>query len=319
MKHGCDQVNGGSESRAVKALGFALAILACALIAVASTAGPALAAGAPPGLPGPPPGAGSGFPLPPPPGQGPGPAGLGPATTVPNRVSGPGLLSGAVTLRGTRVTLALACSAGGSASVSAPSVANGELASARYRCSRGRASVRLSLPAAAARRITRSGQVLASVTFLQRGVAEHLSLTIAVRPQLASYWTSAFGLRCNRPGYQAQLLAPNFSDTLPTTIDVRPWLAWYTPATGWQWLGTLGPNASRWYRFTATATGVAEWHTTGGLVPWTWSPISVTPGRGTYVVAVFEAIYWYEHPQYVWSYARSGEGESVVTTYCVYP
>jgi hypothetical protein len=144
-------------------------------------------------------------------------------------------------------------------------------------------------------------------------------LTLAARPQAASYWTSDFGLRCNRPGYQAQLLAPNFSDTLPTTIDVRPWLAWYTDANGWHWQGTVAASASRWYRWTAIPSGVAEWRTPGGeITPWNWSPISVTPGHGTYVIAVFEAIYWYSHPQYVWSYARSGEGVGAVTTYCAY-
>lgn len=97
------------------------------------------------------------------------------------------------------------------------------------------------------------------------------------------------------------------------------WLAWYTDATGWHWQGTVAASASRWYRWTAIPSGVAEWRTPGGeITPWNWSPISVTPGHGTYVIAVFEAIYWYSHPQYVWSYARSGEGVGAVTTYCAY-
>ena len=323
MEHGSLHCNAGSTShvsKRLRSLRAALAASVCVLAAIGFSAAQAVAAqAAPPGLPGPPPGAGSGFPLPPPPGQGPGAQPLGPPTAIPTGASGPGLLSGTANLRGTRVTLTVACTAGGRASLSAPSVANGTLASARYRCSRRRASVRLSLPTAAAGRIARAGQVLASVAFVQPGTTERLSLTLAVRPQPASYWTSEFGLRCNRPGYQPQLLAPNFSDTRPTTIDVRPWLAWYTAATGWHWIGTMGANASRWYRWTATPTGVAEWQTSGAITPWTWSPISVSPGRGTYVIAAFEAIYWYEHPEYVWSYARSGQGESVVTTYCVYP
>lgn len=323
MEQGCNHLNAGSRSHAVgqlRPLGAALAALLCALAVMAfCTAQTAHADSPPPGLPGPPPGAGTGFPLPPPPGQAPGPAPLGPPTTIPTRVSGPGLLSGTAALRGTRVTLSIACAVGGRASLNAPSAANGTLATARYRCSRRRASVRLSLPAGAASRIGRIGQVLASVKFVQPGATERASLILAARPQSASFWTSVFGLRCNRPGYQAQLLAPNFSDTLSTTIDVRPWLAWYTPATGWQWLGTLGVNASRWYRWTATPTGVAEWRTPAGITPWTWSPISVTPGHGAYVIAVFEAIYWYDHPEYVWSYARSGQGASAVSTYCAYP
>ncbi|MGO9749974.1 MAG: hypothetical protein ACLP22_00325 [Solirubrobacteraceae bacterium] len=204
--------------------------------------------------------------------------------------------------------------------MSAPLVASGTLAQARYRCSRRRASILLSLPSDAVRQLTRMGQALAAVKFVQGTTAERLSVTLAVHPQAASYWTSDFGLLCNSPDEQAQLLAPNFSDTVPTTIDVRPWLAWYTDATGWQWLGTAGVNASSWYRWTATSRGVAEWQTPGGEVtPWTWSPISVAPGHGIYVIAVLEAIYWYGHPEYVWSYARSGELPGAITTYCAYP
>ncbi|MFL5861860.1 MAG: hypothetical protein ACJ780_13945 [Solirubrobacteraceae bacterium] len=225
-----------------------------------------------------------------------------------------------MTLQGRAITLRLACSTGGNAVLSVPSIGGGALAHARYRCSRGRASVRLSLDAFGALWIARHRQVLAALTFAEGGSRERLSVTVATRPQPSSYWTSDFGLRCQRPSYQATLLAPNFSDTLSTTIDVRPWLAWYTAATGWRWLGTAGANASRWYRWTATATGVAEWQTpTGGVTPWTWSPISVAAGHGTYLVAVFEAIYWYSHPQYVWSYARAGDGPRSVTTYCAYP
>jgi hypothetical protein len=294
-------------------------VLIGTVVGMGVCAAPAAAA-SPPGLPGPPPGAGSGFPLPPAPGQAPGPEPDGPPATIPTGISGPGLLSGTAIVRANRVTLSIACQAAGRVSLSAPSLANGTLAQARYRCSRRRATARLSLRANVAQRIVRIGQVLAAVTFVQGNRAERLSVTLAARPQSASYWRSDFGLRCNRPGDQGALLAPNFEDTLPTTIDVRPWLAWYTNATGWQWLGTAGVNASRWYRWTATPSGVAEWQQpVGGVSPWTWMPISVTPGHGTYVIAVFEAIYWYGHPQYVWSYARSGQGAGSITTYCAYP
>ncbi|MBV9363664.1 MAG: hypothetical protein JOY89_05460 [Solirubrobacterales bacterium] len=284
------------------------------------TASAAAAAALPPGLPGPPPAAGSGFPLPPPPGAAPGSEAGGAPASIPVNVSGPGLLTGTVTLYGNAVTLLIACSTGGNVDLSVPSLGGGALAHARYRCSRRRASIRLSLDTFDARRIARHQQVLAALRFREGGASERLSVTVAARPQAPSYWTSDFGLRCDPSSYRATVLAPNFSDTLSTTIDVRPWLAWYTAATGWRWLGTAGVSASRWYRWTATTTGVAEWQTpTGEVTPWTWSPITVAPGQGVYLVAVFEAIYWYGHPQYVWSYARAGDGPHTLTTYCAYP
>jgi hypothetical protein len=302
-------VGGGCLALVYAAVGMAFVI-----------ASAAAAAPLPPGLPGPPPDAGSGFPLPPPPGVGPGSEPAGPPVSIPVDVSGPGLLTGTVRLRGNALTLRIVCSTGGTVVLSVPSIGEGPLAHARYRCLLGRASIRLSLDTLGARWIARHRQVLATLRFREGRATERLAVTVATGPQAASYWTSDFGLRCERPSYRATLLAPNFSDTLSTTIDVRPWLAWYTAATGWRWLGTAGVNASRWYRWTATATGVAEWQTpTGEVTPWEWSPISVTAGHGTYVVAVFEAIYWYGDPQYVWSYARAGDGPQTATTYCAYP
>jgi hypothetical protein len=180
--------------------------------------------------------------------------------------------------------------------------------------------VRLSLSKAAALKIKGSGSVLARLTFIHGALVEHLSLALGPHKPVAGAWTSVFGLECGTPGSDiAQLLAPNFSDTTATTIDVRPWLAWYTSATGWQWLGTAGPDRSNWYRWTATPSGVAEWQQAGTITPWTWAPIGVTSGHGTYVVAVFEAMFWYSNPADVWSYARSEPNATTTTTYCAYP
>jgi len=300
----------------------AIIALICAILGIAVGAAQAGAATGPPppGLPGPPPGAGTGFPLPPAPGQGPGRQSDGSPTMIPTSVSGPGLLSGTALVQGSSVELRLACATGGLAILRAPAVASGTLAQARYRCARRRAVVRLSLRKDAARRIAGIGNALAAVSFVGGNGTEHLSVTLATRPQAAIYWTSVFGLRCNASGDQAQLIAPNFTDTPPTTIIVRPWLAWYTNATGWHWLGTAGVDNSQWYEWTATPTGVAEWQTPGGqIMPWTWSPLSVTPGNGTYLIAVFEALYWYEHPVYVWRYARTTEANGAIGTYCSYP
>ena len=115
------------------------------------------------------------------------------------------------------------------------------------------------------------------------------------------------------------LVAPNFTVTPPAIIDVRPWVAWYTPANGWRWLGTMGVNSSSWYRWSATPTGAATWLTpAGALDPWTWAPIHVRTGQQTYAIAVFEVIYWYADPRYVWAYAPSHLSATATGTYCTF-
>lgn len=291
----------GARPAGLLAVGF---VLACAVLA--AEAGLAFAA-APPALPGPPPGAGGGFPLPPPPAQAPPPEASGSPATIPYSAPGPGLLSGSAALTGRNVNVKIACNAGGRASLTLPTLASPTVAQARYKCARGRSTVSFALAKPVAQQIARGGSVLAGVAFRQGGRTERLTVMVGPRPPAPVFWTSVFGLECGTPAAtQAELLAPNFTVSPSTTIDVRPWLAWYTPATGWQWLGTQGPNASQWYRWTGTPDGVAEWHTASGTVnPWTWGPITVTPGHGTDVIAVLETIYWYSHPVYVWGYAHS--------------
>lgn len=287
-------------------IGYAIG-LALVCLAFVTDVGQAEAAGGPAGLPGPPPGAGTGLPLPPPPAQAPPPEPFGPAVTIPLDPSGPGLLFGSAGLSGRRLRLQIACSTGGSATLSVPGFATGTVGQARYKCLAGRSTVSFSLSKRVTQQITGSGSVLARVSFKQNGVTESQSVMVGPRSASPGFWTSVFGLQCGAPGAdQAELTAPNFTVTPATTIDVRPWLAWYTAATGWQWLGAEGPNASRWYRWTGTPNGVAEWQTSSGKVnPWTWAPITVAPGHGTYVIAVFEAVYWYSHPVYIWQYAHS--------------
>lgn len=300
----------------------AIAALVCAV--VAGNAGVASGAGGPPGLPGPPPGAGTGFPLPPPPGQAPPPQPSGTAVAIPPSGSLPGLLSGSAGVGRSGLKLRIACRAGGVARLGAPTVARGTLAEARYKCAGGRSTVSFALTKANVLQINRAGSVVATVKFTQGGASERLAVSVGPRPPAPVFWTSVFGLLCGAPGSnQAQLDAPNFSVTPTTTIDVRPWLASYTPATGWQWLGTGGQNASRWYRWTATPGGVFEWGApVGPINPWIWAPITIRPG--TNVIALFEAIYWYSHPVYVWRYAHSFPGATSTSTanptstYCAY-
>ena len=155
---------------------------------------------------------------------------------------------------------------------------------------------------------------------LGTGNAEHFSVTLEARPTPPAYWSNG-GLECSFLGdYEPYSVAPNFTVAPPAIIDVRPWVAWYTPANGWRWLGTSGVNASGWYRWSATPSGVLTWGTpAGALNPWTWGPIHVPAGRQTYAIGVFELIYWYAQPRYVWAYTRSGLNASTPGTYCVFP
>ncbi len=120
--------------------------------------------------------------------------------------------------------------------------------------------------------------------------------------------------------YTPFLVAPNFQVTPSALISVRPWIAWYTAATGWRWLGTTGVNSSSWYLWSASPFGVWQWVTSAGaLNRWTWAPIRVRPGRGIYKIGAFELIYWYTHPRYVWAYVSSRATTSAAAGYCAYP
>jgi hypothetical protein len=287
---------------------------------MACTTDPAAGRAAPPpALPGPPPGAGSGFSAAPTPGSVPELGPLGAGATIPAGVSGPGLLSGTALLRGRGFSLAIACPAGGQVSVAAPTIGRGVLARAGYACRNRRATAQLSLSRAAAGRLAALGSTLASVTIGRGKATEHASLTLQARPARATVWSDG-GLECQLLGeYTPYLAAPNFTVTPAVEIDVRPWVAWYTAANGWRWLGTAGINASRWYRWTATPGGVDQFKTpAGAIAPWTWAPIHVRPGQHTYAIGVFEVRYWYTHPRYAWSYAPSTLATNASGTYCSY-
>jgi hypothetical protein len=287
------------------------------LMAVAGYGAEARAADPPGGLPGPPPGVGTGLPLPPPPAQAPPPQTSLPAVSITGAPYGPGLLSGYSAVNGTKLPVTIACQANGKAQLRAGSVS----VKTAYRCSRGRSTIRFVLTQSQARGIAKSNGLVGALTLSQGAQTVRPSLSLGRRAPTPAFWTSAFGLGCTSGGAQsAQLVAPNFTSTPgPTTIDVRPWIAWYTSATGWQWLGARGPDSSTWYRWTATPSGVAEWQQPTGINPWTWGPITVVPGHATYMIAVLEAVYWYSHPTTVWEYARSEPSPSTITTYCAIP
>ena len=84
-----------------------------------------------------------------------------------------------------------------------------------------------------AHQINGMGSALARVAFNQSGATETLSVMVGPNTAVPEFWTSVFGLQCGASGAnQATLLAPNFTVTPTTTIDVRPWLAWYPPRPG---------------------------------------------------------------------------------------
>jgi hypothetical protein len=297
---------------------LALIVLVSGTIAASISTAADAATAPPPSLPGPPPGAGVGYPPAPAPGVGLPFEPVGPPAAIPATVSGPGLLGGNPRIRGRVVTVALACRGDGTASLSVPAIQAKPLARGRYKCQNGRAMLSLKLPAAYARRF--GSPVIGTLTLGAGRSAERFSVTLAARPVGSAFWSDG-GLQCNLFGTdQPYLVAPNFRVTPAATIDVRPWVAFYTATGGWRWLGTAGLNNSNWYQWSAGPSGVSSWLTpTGALNPWTWAPLSVRPGHGTYAIGVFEVEYLYFHPSYAWAYARS-EGESgPLTTYCSFP
>jgi hypothetical protein len=272
----------------------------------------------PPGPPGPPPGAGSGF-LSRPAGTAPLQEATGPAATIPAHVTGPALMTGVVRVHQLQFAVSIACRTSGRVSVTAGAIRSGVLARGTYTCRNGHASAQLQLRRADARRLATLGPTLTSVTLGKGGATARLSLTLETGAQSPGYWSDG-GLQCSFLGsYEPYLVAPDFTDTPPVVIDVRPWVAWYTPSNGWRWLGTVGVNASRWYRWTATPSGIEQWTTPARAVnPWTWAPIHVHPGDDTYAIGVFEVMYWYTRPHYTWRYTRSSLGGNSLTTYCNY-
>jgi hypothetical protein len=223
-------------------------------------------------------------------------------------------------------TLSFACRAGGT--VSATGAGVGPLGRVRYRCAGNRAAARFTVSAATARALARKKTVVVTATIRQGGTSK-VSLILRVGPGPAAppgFWTDGH-LQCTQGGAnQAFLAEPDFTTVTPTTISTRGWLAWYTPAAGWQWFGTLGANAGRWETWTAAPNGIVQFHAGGAVTPtpWTWGPIAVPSGQGIAVAGVYEIIYWAGgRPTYRWQYVNAGETGAAAagggTPFCVYP
>lgn len=283
--------------------------------AVAVAAHPAVAgAQGPPSPPGPPPGNGGDLPAPP----GTAPAFVPPGTpaAIPTGASGPGLLSGGgVALNRAKRTFSvtLACQANGTVSVTARGATKGTIAKTSYRCSANRATARLHVSGKVSKRLGKRKTVPATATVRQAGKTAKLYFTLQVGGSPApakGFWTDGH-LQCtdSSGAPQAYLVEPDFTTATPTPISTRGWVAWYTAGGGWHWLGVNGENANRWDAWTASVTGVAQFHPNGAPtpVPWTWGPISAPGGNGVYAVGVYEIVYWVGgKPDHQWQYVNAG-------------
>ena len=288
-------------------------LIALGALAAVVAVPPAARAQDPPPPPGPPPGNGD---LPAPPGTAPVFVPAGTPSAVPAVASGPGLLSGAaVALNRAHRTfsLTLACQANGTVSVTDRAATEATLAHSSYRCSGTRTTARLRVSAQAARRLARHKTVAATATVHQAGKASKLYFTLKVgrSPVPAKgFWTDGH-LECSdgAAAPQAFLVEPDFTTATPTPISTRGWVAWYTRGSGWHWLGVGGENTSRWDTWTASVTGIEQFHPGGAPtpVPWTWGPISVPAGKGIYAVGVYEIVYWVAGQRdYQWQYVNAG-------------
>ena len=295
------------------------------IAAVAAVLAPATtAAAAPPGPPGPPPGAGTDLPRSP--GTAPAFVPPGTAAAIPGP-SGPGLLSGdrVALRRATRTfSVRLACQGDGTLRVHAARLAARSFARARYRCAAGRATARLTVSRKIAKRLARRRSVAATglVRLGGRDARLYFNLTAGVPPQAPKgFWTDGH-LQCD----PAFLVEPDFTVKTPIPVSTRGWIAWYTEQGGWHWLGSGGENAGRWNTWTATRSGITQFHPDGATlpVPWALGPVAVPAGQGIHAIGVYEIVYWVGgRPDHQWQYVNAGQTGAVAaggaTHYCVYP
>jgi hypothetical protein len=299
------------------------------LVAIVVQVAPA-GAQSPAGPPGPPPGNGGALPAPP----GTAAAFVPPGTpaAIPGAVTGPGLLSGsAMTLNRAKRTfsVALACQANGSVAVTAPALTKATIARASYRCTANRATAALRVSRKVAQRLAKHKTVAATAIVKQSGKASRLGFALRAgggAPAPVGFWTDGH-LQCtdSAGAPQAYLVEPDFTTAAPTPVSTRGWVAWYTAASGWHWLGISGENANRWDTWTASVGGIEQFHpnATPQPVPWTWGPVSVPTGQGIFAIGVYEIVYWVAgKPEYRWQYVNAGTTGAAAAgggnPYCAY-
>ena len=258
------------------------------------------------------------------------PAGVG--GSIDGSGAGPGLLdgTGAVFKRATRsFSVPIVCHANGRATATMRRLSKRVVATASYRCNTGRATLRFTVAAKIAAGIMRNRVVVTNIAVRQGPVRATLALSVRTRTLAApGFWTDG-NLQCTPVGSTeplAYLAAPDFTATVPTPISTRGWVAWFTETGGWHWLGADGENAGRWQTWTATPTGVVQFHPGGtpNPVPWTFGPIVIPGGQGVTTVGVYEVVYWVSgKPEYSWQYVNAGSTGAVAagggTHFCLYP
>ncbi len=236
------------------------------------------------GPPGPPPGNGGDLPAPPGTALRDRPAGHARRDPVRAR-PGPGLLSGAAVRfdRATRrFALPLACQADGRVSVPGRGIRGGTFAQKRYRCAGNRTTVQLTVKQKIAKRIARKGTAAATATVRQGSASRRIDFVLRARkgsPPAKDFWTDG-RLQCSPDGSgtpPAYLVEPDFTTADTTPISTRGWVAWHTDAAAGTGSASNGENAGRWDTWTATPTGIAQFHP-GGVV--TRSHVLLGPDRG---------------------------------------
>jgi hypothetical protein len=285
-----------------------------ALLAVLACLPAGAAASTPPAPPGPPPG--NGAYLPAPPGTAPTVVPAGTPGAIPAAVTGPGLLGNTLyKLNKTTRTLVLplACQRSGSARLTIRSVSNSSLARAAYTCSANRGTARLKVSVKALTSLKRHKLNSAYITVSENGATSKLyfSLTTGNGTTVAKgFWTDGH-LQCTDAtgAPNAYLVEPDFTTASTTPVSTRGWIAWYSAAGGWHWLGVSGENAGRWDTWTSSPMGIVQFHPDGAAdpVPWTMGPISIPAGQGIVAVGVYEIVYWVGgKPDYQWQYVNAG-------------
>jgi hypothetical protein len=278
-------------------------------------------------LPGPPPGNGANLPASP--GTAPAFVPAGTPATLPGGSVRPGLLGAApVRFNRTKRSFALpfACQAKGTVRATGEKV--GTLGRTSYRCAGNRATARITVSRKIAGRLAKA-KTVAATAIVSQGRITRLSFNLtagSAGPKPPGFWTDGH-LQCTTGGApQAFLAEPDFTTVEPTTVSTRGWIAGYTPTSGWHWFGTLGENAGRWDTWTATRTGITQFHPNGAVTPtpWTWGPIGIPLGQGIVATGVYEIVYWVGgRPNYRWQYVNAGTTGAVAagaaTPFCSYP
>ena len=207
------------QSRLARPRRLLLGLAGVAAVAVLGSTQASAAAGPPAGLPGPPPLAMTNYPTPPAAGAVPPASPPGSPATVPTKLGGPGLLTGIVRAQGRQLTLQIACSGNGSATVSAAAVAKGTLARGGYRCASHRASAKLRLSGPAAHELGLLGSTLGHVKLGKGSATTQYAITLESRATASPRWSDG-GLVCGFYGPDSPMVsAPNFTVQPPAIID----------------------------------------------------------------------------------------------------